>query len=96
MKGQAYYFESDFFDYGGGYHAEMAVLVDKTKRTSGQVSGGYDEKQRVQISSVYFKEKQVKDKQKLNFASEVAICAHILTLSSRYTVGNNLICFSVA
>ena len=63
VKGQAYYFESDFLDYGGRYHAEMAVLVDNTKRTSGQVSGGYDEKQRVQISSVYLKEKQVMDKQ---------------------------------
>ena len=67
MKGQAYYFESDFFDYGGGYHAEMAVLVDKTKRTSGQVKGGYDEKQRIQISSVYLKEKQVISRNKVRF-----------------------------
>ena len=60
LKGQPYYYELDFFDYGGGYHAEMAVLVDKTKRTAGQVAGGYNEKQRVRINSVYLEEKQVR------------------------------------
>ena len=38
----------------------MAVLVDNTKRTSGQVIGGYNEKQTVRIKSVYFEEKQVR------------------------------------
>lgn len=60
-KGQPYYFEFDFLDYGAAYHAEMAVLMDDTKKTASQVQGAYDEKQRISINSVYFEEKQVKD-----------------------------------
>ena len=37
----------------------MAVLIDDTKRTASQVEGAYNEKQRIQINSVYLEEKQV-------------------------------------
>ena len=58
-KGKPYYFEFPFFDYGWGYHAELAVLMDETSRTAGQVQGAFNELQRIQISSVYKTEKQV-------------------------------------
>ena len=59
-KGQPYYFEFPFFDYGGGYYAEMGVLMDQTKRTASQVKGAYNEKQKVKISSIYNIDKQVR------------------------------------
>eukprot|EP00795_Rhopilema_esculentum_P009048 gene9048-16692_t len=58
-KGKPYYFEFPFFDYGWGYHAELAVLMDETSRTAGQVKGALNELQRIQISSVYKTEKQM-------------------------------------
>lgn len=59
-KGQPYYFEFPFFDHGGGYYAEMGVLIDQTKRTASQVKGAYNEKQKVKIDSIYNIEKQVR------------------------------------
>lgn len=58
-KGRAYYFEFEFYDYGGQYGAEMAVVIDNTKKTASQVAGAYNEKQAIQIQSVYLEEKQV-------------------------------------
>ena len=59
VKGQPYYIQMDFFDYGSGYFAKLGVLIDKTKRTADQVSGAYNEKQSVTIKSIYKIEKQV-------------------------------------
>ena len=58
-KGRAYYFEFEFYDYGGQYGAEMAVVIDNTRKTASQVAGAYNEKQAIQIQSVYLEEKQV-------------------------------------
>ncbi len=61
VKDQPYYVEMPFFDYGSGYYAKMGVLMDKTERTWSQVAGAVNEKQSIQINSIYKIEKQVLD-----------------------------------
>ena len=58
-KGQPYYLEMGFFDYGNGYYAQLGFRIDKTERTHAQVKSATNEKQSIEISSIYKWEKQV-------------------------------------
>ena len=49
----------NWFDYGGGYYAQLGFQEDHTEKTNSQVNGAVNERQSIVIGSVYKWEKQV-------------------------------------